>query len=299
MNLQNKIAELKSAKNAIILVHNYQRPEIQELADYLGDSLGLARIAAETKADLIVFCGVRFMAETAKILSPDKKVLLPVRSAGCPMADMATAEDLSILQQKHPEAKTVAYVNSSVEVKALADVCCTSSNAVRVVQNIAADEIIFVPDKNLGHYVSRFIDKKIILWDGFCYVHARITPADVQQSRKTFPDAPVVVHPECRPAVIDLADRVASTGGMVSLARETEANTVLIGTEEGLIQRLKRENPEKNFYTVGAPKICRNMKLTTLEDVYRALKEEIHAIDVPADTAQKAGNALKAMLEYS
>ncbi len=298
MDLQKEISVLKEEQNAVLLVHNYQRPEIQEIADYLGDSLGLAKTAAEIDAERIVFCGVRFMAETAKVLSPDKTVLLPKENAGCPMADMITAEELQQLKDKHSKAKVVAYVNSNVAVKALADVCCTSSNAIEVVKNTDADEIIFVPDKNLGHYASRFVDKKVILWDGYCYVHTRITVEEVKESRRNFPRAPVVVHPECRPEVIDMADEVLSTGGMVKYAREVSADTVLIGTEEGLIHRLNRENPEKKFFSIGTSKICQNMKLITLKSVKQALTEEHYQIEISEETRRRAHKAISAMLDY-
>jgi quinolinate synthase len=298
MNLTEEIIRLKKKKNAIILVHNYQRPEIQEIADFLGDSLDLAKKAAETDAQIIVFCGVKFMAETAKILSPEKTVLLPVKEAGCPMADMVTAEELRELKEKYPNAKVVAYVNTNADVKAESDVCCTSANAVKVVKNIDAEEIIFVPDKNLASYCQRFTNKKIIPWDGYCYVHEGITKEEVLQAKKKFPDALLIVHPECNPAVIDLADEVLSTGQMVKFAKKSDKKRFLIGTEEGLIYRLKKENPEKEFYTAGSPKVCRDMKLTTLNDVYRALDEECFTIELPEEIAKRARNSLELMLKY-
>lgn len=298
MNLTEEIVRLKKKKNAIILVHNYQRPEIQEIADFLGDSLGLAREAAKTNARIIVFCGVKFMAETAKILSPEKAVLLPVKEAGCPMADMITAEELRGLKKQYPDAKVVSYVNTNAEVKAESDVCCTSANAVKVVKNIDAEEIIFVPDKNLAAYCQRFTDKKIIPWEGYCYVHERITKEEVLLSKEKFPDALLIVHPECNPAVIDLADAVLSTSQMIEFARKSDKKRFLIGTEEGLIYRLKKENPEKEFYAVGSPKVCRDMKLTTLNDVYRALDEERFAIELPEEIIKRAQNSLELMLRY-
>jgi len=298
MNLTEEIIRLKKNKNAIILVHNYQRPEIQDIADFLGDSLGLAKKAAKTDAEIIVFCGVRFMAETAKILSPEKAVLLPVKEAGCPMADMITAEELRELKGKYPDAKVVSYVNTNADVKAESDVCCTSANAVKVVKNIDAEEIIFAPDKNLAAYCQRFTDKKIIPWDGYCYVHERITKEEVLLSKEKFPDALLIVHPECNPAVIDLADAVLSTSQMVEFARKSDKKRFLIGTEEGLIYRLKKENPEKEFYAAGSPKVCRDMKLTTLNDVYRALDEERFAIELPEEIIKRAQNSLELMLRY-
>jgi quinolinate synthase len=299
MNLSEEIIRLKKKKNAIIMAHNYQRPEIQEIADFLGDSLDLARKAAKTDAQIIVFCGVKFMAETAKILSPEKTVLLPVKEATCPMADMITGEELRGLKEKHPSAKVVAYVNTNADVKAESDVCCTSANAVKVVQGIDAEEIIFTPDKNLASYCQRFTNKKIIPWDGYCYVHERITKEEVLQAKEKFPDALLMVHPECNPAVIDIADKVLSTGQMVEFAKKSDKKRFLIGTEEGLIYRLKRENPEKEFYAAGSPKTCRNMKLTTLNDVYLALLEERFAIELPEEIIKLAGNALEEMLKYS
>ena len=298
MNYAEKIKELKNERNAVILVHNYQRAEVQEIADYLGDSLELSKKANTTNAEIIVFCGVRFMAETAKILSPDKKVLLPIENAGCPMANMVTPVDVLEMRKKHPNAKVVSYVNTNADVKAVTDVCCTSANAVKVVQNIDADEIIFVPDKNLGSYVTRFTDKKIILWDGFCYVHDKISKEEILIAKKKFPEALLLVHPECRPEVIDIADEVLSTSGMIKFAKESEAIRFLIGTEEGILYRLKKENPGKEFYSAGKPKICSNMKLTRLKDVYLALKDEKHEIVLPEDIINASKKSLEAMLKY-
>ncbi|MBE3114103.1 MAG: quinolinate synthase NadA [Actinobacteria bacterium] len=299
MNIVEEIAKLKKEKNAIILVHNYQRPEIQDIADFLGDSLGLAKQAAETKARIIVFCGVRFMAETAKILSPEKMVIIPRKDAGCPMADMITAEDLRILKEKYPDAKVVSYVNTNADVKAESDICCTSANAVKVVKNISAEKIIFTPDKNLAAYCQRFTDKEIISWDGYCHVHERITKEEVLLAKEKFPDALLLVHPECKPSVIDLADEVLSTSGMVSFAKKSDKKRFLIGTEEGLIYRLKKENPEKEFYAAGTAKMCRNMKLTTLNDVCLSLKEERYPIELAGEIIKSAQKALTAMLKYA
>jgi len=266
-DLVANINKLKKERHAVLLVHNYQRPEIQEIADYLGDSLDLARKAVKSDAECIVFCGVRFMAETAKILSPDKTVLLPQNDAGCPMADMVTAEDVSELRKKHPKAAVVAYVNSSAEVKAEVDVCCTSSNAIEVIKNINSDEIIFVPDKNLGSYCQRFTKKKIILWTGHCYVHARISADEVRRAKNAMPEAVLMVHPECNPEVIDLADEILSTNGMMTFVRDSKEKKFIVGTEVGLIDRLKREYPDKEFYAAGSVKTCFNMKKITLQDV--------------------------------
>ena len=298
MNILEEINKLKKEKDAIILVHNYQRPEIQDIADFLGDSLGLAKKAAETKARIIVFCGVRFMAETAKILSPKKTVIIPRKDAGCPMADMITAEDLRRLKKNHPDAKAVSYVNTNADVKAESDVCCTSANAVKVVKNISAEKIIFTPDKNLAAYCQRFVDKEIIPWNGYCYVHEKIREEEVSLAKEKFPDALLLVHPECNPSVIDLADEVLSTSGMVSFAKKSDKKRFLIGTEEGLIYRLKKENPEKEFYAAGTAKMCRNMKLTTLNDVYLSLKEERYLIELAGEIIKSAQKALTAMLKY-
>jgi quinolinate synthase len=296
--LRQKIAELKKAKDAVILVHNYQIPEIQEIADFFGDSLELAKRAAELDTKTIVFCGVHFMAETAKILSPDKMVLLPRKDAGCPMADMADAESLRKLKKKYPDAKVVTYVNTTAEVKAESDVCCTSANAVKVVQNVEADQIIFVPDRNLANYVSRFVDKEIIPWDGYCYVHQKMNPADVVKAKQMYPGAKVIVHPECTKEVVNLADEVLSTSGMIRFARSTDAKVIIVGTEEGLLYRLEKENPDKTFYTLGPARQCHDMKLNTLNDVYLALKEEQYKIEVPEQIRERAKIALNRMLEY-
>lgn len=299
MSIVEEIIRLKKEKNAIILVHNYQRPEIQNIADSLGDSLGLARKAAKTDAQIIIFCGVRFMAETAKILSPEKMVLLPRKEAGCPMADMITAEDLRILKEKYPGAKVVSYVNTNADVKAESDICCTSANAIEVVRNIRAERVIFTPDRNLAAYCQRFVDKEIIPWNGYCYVHEKIRKDEVRLAKEKFPDALLLVHPECNPSVIDLADEVLSTSGMLNFAEKSDKKKFLIGTEEGLIYRLKRENPGKEFYAAGTAKMCRNMKLTTLNDVYSSLKDEHYAIELSEGIIKSAQKALMGMLKYA
>jgi len=298
MDYVEEINELKDKKNAVILVHNYQRGKIQDIADYLGDSLGLSQQAKSTKAEIIVFCGVKFMAETAKILSPNKKVLMPRKEAGCPMANMVTPRDVLTLRDKYPRAKVVSYVNTNADVKAVSDVCCTSANAVEVVKNIDSDEIIFVPDKNLGSYVKRFTSKRIILWDGFCYVHDRISKDEVISAKEKHPEALLLVHPECRPEVIDVADEVLSTSGILKFAKKSNTKSFLIGTEEGIIYRLKKENPEKVFYNVGTPRVCSDMKLTHLEDVYLALKEEKNEITLSKDIISASQKALEEMLKY-
>jgi quinolinate synthase len=258
----------------------------------------LSREAHSTDAGIIVFCGVKFMAETAKILSPEKKVLIPREEAGCPMANMVTPEDIIALRKKHPEAKVVSYVNTNADVKAVSDVCCTSANAVKVVKNIDASKIIFVPDRNLGLYVKRFVDKEIILWDGYCYVHDSITKEEVLMAKKNFPEALLLVHPECTPEVIDIADEVLSTSGMIKFVKESRSKRFLIGTEEGILYPLKKENPEKEFYPAGPKRICSDMKLTRLEDVYAALKEEKHEITLPDDIISASRKSLEEMLKY-
>jgi len=296
--LKKRILALKEERKALFLVHNYQRGDVQDLADYLGDSLGLAQQAAEHSADLIVFCGVWFMAESAKILSPQKKVLLPRREADCFMAGMVDVESLRSLKKKYPDAKVVSYVNTNADIKAESDVCCTSANAVKVVEGTEAETIIFVPDRNLAKYAQRFTKKKIIPWEGYCYVHTRITPEEVVESKKRHPDAVFMAHPECEPPVIDLADKVLSTGGMVRFAKQSDHKKFIVGTEEGILYRLKKENPEKEFFTAGSAKMCWNMKINTLEDVYLSLTEDRYQMEVEESVLKKAKVALDRMLLY-
>ena len=291
-----RIAELKARRNAVILAHNYQIDEVQDIADYTGDSLGLSQEAARIDAEVIVFCGVHFMAETAAILSPQKTVLLPDPHAGCLMADMITAEELRNWKTRYPGRKVVCYVNTTAEVKAESDICCTSSNAVAVVESLPDEEILFVPDKNLAAYVARRTRKKIIAWDGYCYVHNRILAADVLAKKKEYPGAEVWVHPECRPEVIDLADRVISTGFMVKAARETTAGQVIIGTEAGILHRLKKENPQTAFYPVKDGAFCSNMKKINLRKVWKALEEMKFKVEVPLEIAQRARGAIERMI---
>ncbi|HDQ46382.1 MAG TPA: quinolinate synthase NadA [bacterium] len=296
--IREEILRLKREKDVLILAHNYQREEIQLLADHLGDSLELARIAANAQERMIVFCGVLFMAETAKILSPGKTVLLPRTDAGCPMAEMADVGGLVALRERHPGAMVVSYVNSTAAVKAVTDVCCTSANAVKVVQNVAADRIIFAPDKNLASWVQRFTEKTIIPWDGYCYVHDQFRTDEVTAARARHPDAVVVAHPECPAGVADLADEVLSTSGMIRFARETSARTVIVGTEAGLIERLRRENPGKQFLSLGSARMCRGMKVTRLEDLHQALVHERHPIELSDTLIQRARKSLERMLDY-
>lgn len=298
-DLEKKIKDLKTAKNAIILAHNYQVEEVQLVADYLGDSLDLSRLAAKVDCDIIVFAGVKFMAETARILSPQKKVLLPRLDAGCPMADMITVEDLKELKAEHPQAKVVTYVNSTADIKAESDACCTSANAVKVVKNMDAREIIFIPDKNLGKYIQKMVpDKKLILFEGFCYVHNRIKGEEIEKMKEMYPQARVVVHPEVRMEVIDLADEVLSTSGMLRYVANSREKQFIIATEQGLIERIKRENPGKELFPAFKPKICSNMKKTSLKDVYYALEQEKYEIEVEESISKRAVKALDEMLKY-
>ena len=298
-NLSDKIKRLKQEKQAIILAHNYQIEEVQLTADYLGDSLDLSRIAAEVDARVIVFAGVKFMAETAKILAPEKQVLLPRLDAGCPMADMIIVDELRELKRRHPQAKVVTYVNSSVQIKAESDVCCTSANAVKVVENIETDEVIFIPDQNLGSYIqSKVPHKKMILFEGYCYVHNRIKKEEILQMKEQFPTATVVVHPEARMEVIEEADEVFSTSGMLKFVSQSSNKTFIVGTEQGLLERMKRENPNKEFLPALRPKICANMKRTALLDIYEALKQDRYEIVIDESIAKKAVQALNKMLQY-
>ncbi len=293
-----EILQLKKQKNAIILAHNYQRDEIQEIADFVGDSLELSRTATEIKCDVIVFCGVHFMAETAAILNPEKTVLLPEIDAGCPMADMIDGEKLKKWASQYPDAPIVSYVNTTAEVKALSYVCCTSANAPQIVKAVPYNKILFVPDKNLAFWVMKKVpDREIIPWDGFCPTHHMLKRDDVLRAKEMYPKALVVVHPECRPEVIELSDHVASTSGMVRFAKSSSAEEFLIGTEVGLLYRLKKENPDKNFYPIKKTMLCPNMKITTLESVLTALREIKYVINVPEEIRIRAKEALKRMFE--
>ncbi len=298
MNLAKKINDLKSEHRAVILAHNYQRPEVQDIADFCGDSLELSVKAKESPAEEIVFCGVHFMAETAALLSPEKTVLLPDENAGCPMADMAHVDDLAHVRNERPEAIVVCYVNSSAAVKAHSDVCCTSANAVSIVSRIPPDKpILFVPDQNLGRYVERMTGRKLDLWPGYCSVHTLFEPEHIQQARAAHPEAAVIVHPECREVLIDLADEALSTGGMCRFAAQTDKKTVIVGTETGLLHRLRKENPEKQFIPLSEQAVCPNMKLTTLERVEHALSAQQTHIRVGSDIAEPARRAIAQMLD--
>ncbi|KXS43464.1 MAG: quinolinate synthetase complex, A subunit [Methanolobus sp. T82-4] len=295
--LKKEIHRLKQEKDAIILAHNYQIPEVQDIADFIGDSLELARKAATLENDVIVFCGVDFMAETAAILSPDKTVLLPAAEANCPMADMITAGELRVLKERFPDAAVVCYVNTTAEVKAESDICCTSSNAVKVVESLEEDRVIFVPDRNLGSYVARFTDKEILPWEGFCFVHDRITTLDVEEARRQHPDAEVLVHPECRAEVIDLADEVYSTSGMIKHVCTGPGKEYIIGTEIGILHRMKKDCPDKECYPLSPQAICTTMKKTDLSRVYNSLESLTPRIVVPEETADRARKAITRMLE--
>lgn len=295
--LGDRILEFKQRKGAVILGHNYQVDGVQRVSDFLGDSLKLAQLATETDAPLIVLCGVRFMAESAKILNPGKKVILPSQSAGCPMADMINARELDSFKARHPGVPVVCYVNTSAAVKARSDVCCTSSNAVAIVRALGVERVLFVPDRNLGAYVATKVDAEIISWDGHCYVHNMFVPEDVELARAEHPGVPVVVHPECPPDVIALADHVASTGRMMALAAEHDK--LIVGTEIGLLERMNREYPDGDFYPLSAFAVCRNMKMTDLPRLAWALEHEQFEIDVPEDTIEGASAALSRMLELS
>jgi len=294
--IHEEILRLKQEKNAIILAHNYQRADVQDIADVIGDSLELSRAAATMDGDVIVFCGVDFMAETAAVLSPKKTVLLPAPDACCPMAEMITADQLRLIRSRHPDAAVVCYVNTTAEVKAESDICCTSSNAVAVVNSLDEETVIFVPDRNLAAYAARFTKKTILPWEGFCLVHDRYTPAQVAEARRLHPDAVVLVHPECRHAVIDCADHVASTSGILKLVRTLPAREFIIGTEVGILHRLKKESPEKTCYPLSPAAVCVNMKKTDLVKVRDALVSMQPRITVPDDVANRARRVIERML---
>ena len=320
-NIIKQIEKLKKEKNAIIIAHNYQREEVQDIADYTGDSLELSRIAATEDCDVIVFCGVNFMAESASILSPEKTVLLPVMDACCPMADMITTvgprntntkfpgfeygegytypTNLTIqeMKERHPGVPVVTYVNTTADVKAESDICCTSANAVKIVESLDTDKVICVPDKNLSAWIAKNTDKEVISWDGFCHVHERVTAADVDSVKAEHPDAVLIAHPECRMEVLEKADHVTSTSGMLRYAEESDAKEFIIGTETGLLYKLRTDNPDKTFYPLRKDMICPNMKKTTLKNVLKCLEEMANVIKVPEDIRVKAQKSLDRMLE--
>lgn len=295
--ITEKIKELKKQRNALILVHNYQLQEVQDIADFKGDSLELSRKAAATDADVIVFCGVHFMAETASILSPQKKVLLPDLESGCPMADMINKEQLIQFKKKNPGATVVTYINSTAEVKAETDICCTSSNAVKVVKSIDNDKIIFCPDRNLGSYVQKVLNKKLILWQGFCPTHMRMLPEYVVEKKRKYPKAVVLVHPECQPETVALADEVLSTTGIMNYVKSSDAEEFIIGTENEITFVLRRMYPDKIFHTVSDIALCPNMKKNTLEKVLWTLQDMKNEIRVPENIREKAYKPIKRMLD--
>lgn len=297
-DLIEKINKLKKEKNAVILAHCYQNIEIDEVADFVGDSLYLSRMAAKTDADIIVFAGVYFMAETAKILSPEKKVLLPKLEAGCKMADMIDLPKLRAFKAEHPDSPVVCYVNSTAEVKSECDICCTSANAYEVVKSLNSKEVLFVPDANLGHYVeTQSHGVKVIGFDGCCPIHADITAQDVLSQKEKYPDALVMVHPECKQEVIDLADYTGSTTGIMKYCRDSQHKQFIIVTEVGVVERLKRDLPEKEFILIHQKALCESMKCISLEDILNSLENETHQIDVEPKVAQKAFRTIERMLK--
>jgi quinolinate synthase len=294
--LINEINALRKERKAVLLAHNYQRPEVQDIADFTGDSLGLSRQAARTGAEVIVFCGVHFMAQTAKLLSPSKTVLLPEKEAGCPMADMITAEQLREFKTRYPGAPVVAYVNTTAEVKAESDICCTSANAVEVVKSLDADRVLFVPDRNLGSWVAKAVpDKEILLYPGFCPTHQYITAEDIRKAKQEHPGALVLAHPECAAEVLALADAIRSTSGMLRFARESEATEFIVATEMGLLHPLQKDNPGKTFHPLFSA-LCPNMKLTTLESVRKSLTTNTHVIEIDEDIAGRARATVERMV---
>lgn len=295
-DIKQEIRRLLTERNAVLLAHNYMRDEVQEIADITGDSLGLSQEAARTDAEVIVFCGVHFMAESASILSPQKTVLLPRLDAGCPMADMVTVEGLLELKAKHPGVPVVTYVNSSAAVKAVSDICCTSANAVKVVNSLPDREVIFVPDRNLGQFVAKQTDKTFHYWDGYCPTHERLKPDVVARLKAEHPDALFICHPECNPAVVALADHACSTSGMYDYCRTSPAKRFIIGTEAGILYRLRQENPDKEFILASPALVCPNMKLTSLEDILEALTTMGPVVKVPEDIRVPAKRALDRMI---
>ena len=300
MNLIEEIKQLKAERNAVILAHNYVRPELQEIADFTGDSLELSIKAKNVKAETIVFCGVRFMAETAKLLSPDSVVLLPNPDAGCPMADMAAADAVAAYRAAHPEAFLVAYVNTTADVKAHVDLCCTSGNAEKIITELPENqEILFLPDRNLGGNMNRKLDRKMDLWPGCCPTHDHVTPEMIAEARAAHPGAKVLVHPECAPEVVAAADEALSTGGILKFVRESFDKAFIIGTESGILHRLRKENPGKEFYPLQPEMICPDMKKITLENVRDCLKNMAPRIELPEEILREAVKPIEAMIARS
>lgn len=296
--LVREIMELKAARGAVILAHNYTTGDIQDIADYVGDSLELSRKAAECGAKVILFCGVRFMAETAKILSPDSVVLLPAPDAGCPMADMADPAEVAAYREKHPDTLLVAYVNTTAATKKEVDLCCTSGNAEKIVAAVPSDRpILFLPDGNLGRNITRELGRPMEYWVGCCPIHDRIRKSDIEQARRAHPGAPVLVHPECRPEVVEAADHALSTGGMLQFVRDASEKSFIIGTETGILYRMRKENPDKAFFPLDPEPICPDMKKVTLEKVRNALRDMAPRIELDKETIEKAVAPIRRMLE--
>ena len=295
--LKQQIKQLAAEKNALLIAHNYERDEIQEIADVTGDSLALSIEAAKTDKQVIVFCGVHFMAESAAILAPEKTVLLPRADAGCPMADMVTAKGLRKLKQQHPDATVVTYVNSSAEVKAESDICCTSSNAISVARSVEAKKLLLVPDRNLGRYIAKQVpEKECIFWEGYCPTHDQLKIEEIKQAKADHPDALFMVHPECQPEILELADHICSTSGMYEYTAQSSAKKFIVGTENGILWRLKKENPDKEFIMPSNCLVCPDMKLTRLEDVLHCLETMEPQVTVDEDIRVKAKSALDKML---
>lgn len=298
--IKESILKLKKQREAIVIAHNYQLGDVQDIADFVGDSLDLSQQASQTDAKVIVFCGVHFMAETASLLCPDKIVLLPDKDAGCPMADMITADDLRRKKKDCPEASVVCYVNSTAAVKAESDICCTSSNALKVVKTLPEDKpILFVPDRHLGSYVSAQTHRSIELWPGYCPSHQRMLARDVLKKKEEYPDAKVIVHPECRSEVVALADEVLGTGGMIKYVQDSEDNDFIIGTEIGMIYRLRKENPSKRFIPLSEQAICPDMKRITLETILQSLEDMTFRIKVSDGLKDRARDAVETMLRVT
>ncbi|GLX71451.1 quinolinate synthase NadA [Paenibacillus glycanilyticus] len=294
--LRERLMQLKKERNAIILAHYYQRDEIQEVADFRGDSFLLAQKAAQTDADVIVFCGVHFMGESAKILAPNKTVIIPDERAGCPMADMVNVDGLRKLKAQHPNATVVTYINSSAEIKAETDICCTSANAVKVVNSVEGDEVIWVPDKNLGHYVQQNTDKKMIIWEGYCNTHDMLTVKDVEEMKAKYPNAQFVVHPECRPEVVELGDFVGSTTAIIKYCKESDCQEFIVGTEDGTGYQLRLDSPNKTFHFASKYLVCPNMKVNNLKKLVKCLETMQPQIYVPDHVADQARKSLERML---
>jgi len=294
--IKQRIKELVKERNALLMAHNYQRDEIQEIAEITGDSLALSIAAAETDKDVIVFCGVHFMAESAAILAPEKTVLLPREDAGCPMADMVDADGLRKMKAKYPNATVVTYVNSTAAVKAESDICCTSSNAVNVVRSLDTEEVLLVPDRNLAKYIASQSDKTCHIYDGYCPTHDRVTVEEIKKAKTEHPDALFMAHPECPPEILELADHICSTSGMYEFAVKSDAQKFIVGTEQGILYRLKKDSPEKTFILPSRGLICPNMKLTSLEDVLQCLETMSPQITVAEDIREKAKLTLDRML---